>query len=565
MKFSEFPYERPDYEAVKAQMEAMLDQLAAAKEPQTFLEVFGRINELRNHCNTMATLCSIRHSINTKDEFYDAETNYWDEYSPLYQNLESKLFKLVLHCPFADELKSVIPETYFKEAEYSEKSFREEIIPDLQEENRLSTEYEKLIAGAEIEFEGKTYNLPQLKALTQNPDRALRQRAYDARMSFFVENEEKIDGIYDKMVHLRDSIAKKLGFRNFVELGYIRMGRYDYDENDVAAYRQEVLEHIVPVASRLYKEQQQRLGLDRLRYFDESVEFLSGNPTPKGTPEELVAAAQKMYHEMSPETGEFIDVMVEGQLLDLVSKPGKAGGGYCTSIPDYKVPFIFANFNGTSGDADVLTHEAGHAFQVYQSRNIPVPECLWPTMESCEIFSMSMEFFAWPWSKGFFKEDTDKYHFLHLGAAVKFVPYGVLVDHFQHEVYAHPDMSPAERKATWRRLEKMYLPHKDYEGCDILERGGWWYQQGHIFGSPFYYIDYTLAQICALQFWKRSQVDHDSQAWPDYLAMCQCGGTLPFRKLLKVGHLREPFQKGILGEVMNSVSAYLDGVDANKL
>lgn len=565
MKFSEFPYERPDYEAVKAQMEGLMEQLASAKDADSFMATFDEINSLRNHYSTAATLCSIRHSIDTRDAFYDQETNYWDEYSPLYQNLESKLFKLVLHSPLAPQLKERIPETFFKEAEFSEKSFREDIIPLLQEENKLSTQYSKLIASAEIPFEGKVYNLSQMKALTNSSDRELRHRAYDARMNFFVEHEADIDSIYDQMVKLRDRIAKELGFRNFVELGYIRMSRFDYNEEDVATYRRQVLQYIVPVANELYEKQQQRLGVDRLRYYDEGIEFLSGNPTPKGTPDELVAAAQRMYHEMSPETGEFIDVMVENQLMDLVSKPGKQSGGYCTSIPDYKVPFIFSNFNGTSGDADVLTHEAGHAFQVFQSKDITVPECIWPTMESCEIFSMSMEFFAWPWSKGFFKEDTDKYHFLHLGGAVKFVPYGVLVDHFQHEVYSHPEMTPDQRKATWRRLEKEYLPHKDYEGCDILEKGCWWFQQGHIFGSPFYYIDYTLAQICALQFWKRSQVDHDPQAWPDYLAMCRCGGTLPFRQLLKVGHLREPFQEGILGDVMASVQDYLNNAHAENL
>ena len=567
MKFKDMPYERPDYEAAKALLETLMAKMEAAENAEAFYAVFDEINTERNHINTAATLCSIRHSIDTRDEFYDKETDYWNEYGPLYSALESKIFQAVVHSKFAEELKNSgkIPLTFFKEAEFNEKSFREDIIPDLQEENKLCTEYDKLIASAAIEFEGKTYNLMQLKALTQSKDRALRERAYNARMGWFAENEGKIDEIYDKMVHLRDSIAKKLGFKNFVELGYIRMRRFDYDENDVATYRSEVLKHIVPVAGKLFAAQKERLGMDRLRYFDESIEFLSGNPTPKGTPEELVAAAQNMYHEMSPETAEFIDVMVDNELTDLVSKPGKQSGGYCTALPDYKVPFVFANFNGTSADADVLTHEMGHAFQGYQSRDIAVPECCWPTLESCEIFSMSMEFFAWPWSKGFFKEDTEKYHYLHLGSTVKFVPYGVLVDHFQHEVYNHPDMTPDERKATWRRLEKMYLPHKDYEGCDILEKGCWWYQQGHIFGSPFYYIDYTLAQICALQFWKRGQVDKDPQAWPDYLSMCKCGGTLPFRQLLKVGNLREPFQTGILGEVMESVSAYLDSVDAKAL
>ena len=558
MKFSEFPYERPNYEAVKAEMELLLNKMENAASAAEFLKLFEQVNQLRSHYETMSTLSSIRHSINTKDEFYEAENKYWDEYSPLYQNLESNLFKLVLHSKFADELKNDIPETFFKSAEYSEKSFREDIIPDLQEENKLSTEYSMLIASAEIEFEGKTYNLAQLQALAESPDRNLRERAFNARMSFFVENESKLDDIYDRMVKLRHNIAKKLGFNNFVELGYIRMGRFDYDENDVATYRNEVLKHIVPVANELYEAQMQRLGQNSLPYFDEAFEFVDGNPTPKGSPEELVAAAQKMYHEMSKETGEFIDVMVNGELMDLVSKPGKQSGGYCTSISDYKVPFIFANFNGTSGDADVLTHEAGHAFQVYQSKDISVPECIWPTMESCEIFSMSMEFFAWPWSKYFFKEDTEKYHYKHLGSTIKFIPYGILVDHFQHEVYAKPEMTPAERKATWRRLEKMYLPHKNYEGCDILERGGWWYKQGHIFGSPFYYIDYTLAQVCALQFWKRSQIDKDENAWQDYLKMCKCGGTLPFRKLLKVGNLSEPFKEGILSEVADAIKKYLD-------
>ena len=565
MKFSEFPYERPNYEQVKAKMGTLMSALDAVSNADQFMETFDKINKLRCHYDTMSTLCEIRHSINTKDEFYDGEINYWNEYGPLYQALESKLFQKVLHSPFLDELKKRIPETYFKRAEFNEKSFKEEIIPDLQEENKLTTEYDKLIASAEVEFEGKTYNLSQLKALTLSNDRNLRERAYFARMSYFADHEADFDDIFDRMVKLRDSIAKNLGFKNFVELGYVRMLRYDYNQEDVAAYRKEVVKHIVPVAQKLYNAQKKRLGQDRLRCFDESIEFLSGNPTPKGTPEELVAAAQKMYHEMSPESGEFIDVMVNQELMDLVSKPGKKSGGYCTSISDYKVPFIFANFNGTSGDADVLTHEAGHAFQRYQSRNIPVPECLGATKETAEIFSMSMEFFAWPWSEGFFKEDTEKYHFLHLGGAMKFVPYGVLVDHFQHEVYEHPDMTPDERKAAWRKLEKIYLPHKDYEGCEILEKGCWWFQQGHIFDSPFYYIDYTLAQVCALQFWKRSQVDHDETYWNDYLSICKLGGSLPFRKMLEVAHIQVPFKEGVLGDTVAAVEEYLDQFDTTNM
>ncbi len=156
-----------------------------------------------------------------------------------------------------------------------------------------------------------------------------------------------------------------------------------------------------------------------------------------------------------------------------------------------------------------------------------------------------------------------KYHYLHLSSAVKFLPYGVLVDHFQHEVYNHPEMTPQKRKEVWRELEKMYLPYKNYEACDFLERGNYWFQQSHIFMDPFYYIDYTLAQVCSLQFWKRSQ-EHDKDMWKDYLAICQVGGTKSFLDIVKTAHLISPFEKGFLKDVMESAKAYLESVDDKK-
>ena len=278
---------------------------------------------------------------------------------------------------------------------------------------------------------------------------------------------------------------------------------------------------------------------------------------PHGEPEWILEQGVRMYDELSPETKEFFDMMVEKDLLDLVNKDGKQGGGYCTYINDYKVPFIFSNFNGTSGDIDVLTHEVGHAFQVYKSRHIEIPELAFPTYESCEIHSMSMEFFCWPWMDLFFKEDVDKYKYSHLAGAITFIPYGVLVDEYQHFVYDNPTATKEERKAEWRRLEKQYLPHKDYEGCDFLERGGWWHQQGHVFGNPFYYIDYTLAQICALQFWKRMN-NNDEKAWTDYLALCDVGGSKSFVELVKVGNLKSPFEDGCVGSVIADIKAWLD-------
>ena len=357
------------------------------------------------------------------------------------------------------------------------------------------SQYTKLLASAKIPFDGEERTLPGMGKYLLSEDRTVREAASKAKYAFFEEHEAEIDEIYDQLVKVRTRIAKKLGFSNFVELGYVRMTRSDYNPEMVENFRKQVLDYIVPVATSLYNRQEARLGYGTLRYFDEKFEFTTGNATPKGEPEWILENGVKMYHELSPQTKEFFDFMVDSELLDLVNKPGKAGGGYCTYIPEYKAPFIFSNFNGTAGDIDVLTHEAGHAFQVYSSRWIETPELNFPTYESCEIHSMSMEFFTWPWMNLFFKEDTEKYKFTHLGSAIKFIPYGIVVDAFQHFVYYNPDATPAQRKSAWRELEKQYLPHKNYEGCDFLERGGWWFQQSHIFGSPFYYIAGNVCMI----------------------------------------------------------------------
>ena len=564
MKFEEFKYERPELSEVQKQYALYEEKMKACQDADEFMVLFKEINQFRGHLSSMMALASLRYTIDTSDEFYVKENDYWDENGPYYQQCNNQFYRTILESPLRKQLEERIPSTFFQLIENELKCFDEVIMEDLQLENKLASEYQKLIASAKIEFDGKTYNLAGLSALTQSKDRDLRRRASYAHVQYFEEHEKEFDRIYDDLVHVRDKMAKKLGFKNYTELGYVRMNRFDYNEAMVDNYRRQVLKDVVPLANELSEKQRIRLGLDQLHFYDLNCEFESGNPAPIGTPEQLVAKAQKMYHELSDETGQFFDLMVNNHLLDLVSKPNKASGGYCTYIQDYEAPFIFSNFNGTSGDVDVLTHEAGHAFQVYQSREAGIPEIEFPTYESCEIHSMSMEFITWPWSKEFFGNDTEKYHYLHLSSAVKFIPYGIAVDHFQHIVYNHPDLTPDERKAEWRRLEKMYLPYKNYDDCDFLERGGYWFRQGHIFTSPFYYIDYTLAQVCALQFWERTQ-KKDPQAWSDYLTLCKLGGTKSFLQLLEASHLKSPFMDGGLQECMDSAKAYLESVDDTAL
>ncbi len=556
MKFAEFKYERIGVEEVENTLKEAMYEMDNAPDYPAFKRAFDVCCKVLASVETMYSLCYVRYTINTKDPFYEQENDYWDENLPLIQDVKIKLYKTIMNSVFAQQLKNDVPKTYFMLVEDSVKSFSPAIIQDMQEENRLASEYQKCIASAQIEFDGNTYTLASLAAKMEDKDRSVRKRAMQAYWQWMEDNEAQLDRIFDELVHLRDRMAKKLGFASYVQLAYVLMHRFDYNEEDVKNYRKQVLEYVVPVAQRLYDEQKARLGYDTLHCYDLNYEFESGNPTPKYDAEEMVKRAKKMYHELSKETGAFFDYMVEHDLLDLKAKANKAAGGYCTIFPDYNSPFIFSNFNGTSGDVDVLTHEAGHAFQVYSSREIKPYECIWPTYESCEIHSMSMEFFAWPWMELFFEEDVQKYYYLHLSGAVKFIPYGVLVDHFQHVIYENVDFTPEQRKQAWRDLEKQYCPWRNYEENAMLEKGTWWFKQSHIFATPFYYIDYTLAQACALQFWLRLY-KKDVSAFDDYYAICKVGGTRTFREIVQLANLKVPFEDGCLKEVMHEIDVYL--------
>ncbi|MGG3520190.1 M3 family oligoendopeptidase [Bacillus pseudomycoides] len=564
MSFKNYEYTRPNTEELQEKFTVALEQFENVKTIEEQKQVIGVINEIRNDFGTMGNICYIRHSVDTMDPFYKEEQDFFDEYSPIVQGYVTKYYKALMNSPFRDELEAYYGKQLFALAECNSKTYSDEVVKDLQLENKLSSQYTQLLAAAKIDFEGEERTLSQLGPFMQHTDRDMRKRASEAYYGFLEEHEEELDSIYDELVKVRTKIAKTLGFKNFVELGYARMYRTDYNAEMVANYRKQVLDYIVPVATELRKRQQARIGVEKLAYYDENFEYATGNPTPKGDAEWIINHGKTMYKELSKETDEFFNFMLDNELLDLVAKKGKAGGGYCTYIENYKAPFIFSNFNGTSGDIDVLTHEAGHAFQVYESRKFEIPEYNWPTYEACEIHSMSMEFFTWPWMKLFFEEDTDKYYFSHLSSALLFLPYGVSVDEYQHYVYENPEASPEDRKAAWRNIERKYLPHRDYEDNDYLERGGFWQRQGHIYSSPFYYIDYTLAQICALQFWKRAR-DNRQEAWEDYVNLCQKGGSQSFLQLVEIANLTSPFTDGCVQGVITEIQTWLHAVDDTKL
>ncbi|MET1013186.1 MAG: M3 family oligoendopeptidase [Paenisporosarcina sp.] len=564
VSFDQYTYKRPDFEEAKVHFEGLLNKFKEANSVEEQSEAIAKINEFRESFSTQGNLAFIRSSIDTKDEFYQKERDYFDEVSPQLEELVTAYYKELVSSKFRNELEGKWGSQLFDLADYSIKAFSPEIIELMQQENKLSSEYSKLVASAQVEFDGKTLTLAQLGPYRESTDRDIRKQALEASTKFFESNEEKFDDLFDQLVKIRHKIAVTLGYKNFVELGYIRMMRVDYNAEMVKKFRDQVRDLIVPLVSKLYDRQAERIGVDSLKFYDESLNFISGNATPQGSADWIIENGLKMYDELSPETGEFFRFLTDRKLMDVEAKEGKEAGGYCTFIEEYNSPFIFSNFNGTSGDIDVLTHEAGHAFQVYSSRDIGIPEYLWPTFEACEIHSMSMEFFTWPWMEYFFKEQTEKYKFSHLSGALEFLPYGVAVDEFQHEIYENPEMTPAERKAAWRKIERIYRPHRDYDGNSYLEAGGFWHRQGHIYNSPFYYIDYTLAQICAFQFWKRSREDQES-AWKDYLHLCKLGGSKSFTKLVAEANLISPFEEGCVESVIGTIEDYLNSVDDKNL
>ena len=562
MKFKDMPYERISVESIKEEMKALIQKLKEAKDFEEAEALFLENEKLQGHVFTMSSLALVRHSINTEDKFYDEEQNYWNNAYPQIQEFNQEWTKALLDSPFKDNFAKKYGNIMFLNAEIDLKTFSPEIIPMMQEENELTTAYEKLLAGAQIPFEGKIYTISQMSPFKNDKDDARRLAAWKAEGQWYKDNQAELDRLYDKLVHLRDQMGKKLGYTDFTELGYYRMRRNCYDKQDVQKFREAVQKYVVPVAAKIYERQAERLGKPYpLSYADAAIEFRSGNPKPKGNPDEIVTSGKKFYDWLSPETSEFFNHMIDDELMDLLSTKGKQGGGYCTSFQDYKTPFIFANFNGTQHDIEVITHEAGHAFAAYLNRNRVPYECIWPSLEACEVHSMSMEFFAEAFSEEFFGEDAGKYNYSHLAGALCFIPYGTMVDHFQHIVYENPELSPAERHAKWKELVQIYQPWLKLDGeIPFYSEGEGWQRQHHIYSSPFYYIDYCLAQTVALQFWNLIQKDQKG-AWQHYMAYTKQGGSVVFTKLLKNAGLESPFQESCLRGICDTAAKYLADYD----
>lgn len=557
-KFSQIPYERLDYKKAIASLDDLAKKVKEAKDIDELLSIHKKHYELTDEINTTITLTHIRQSINTKDEFYNAEKDFYDQVMPEINNAIVNYEQALFSSDLRSELEKKIGSVAFKNMELRKKAISDEIIPLMQEENKLTSEYTNLIASAKIDFRGEVLNLSLMTPYLKSNDRETRKEAYSKYLEFFESIEDELDDIYDKLVKNRTAQARALGYENFIELGYARVYRNSYNREDVARFRKQIKEKYISFALKVHEKRRKNLGLDKLKYFDEGIFYKDGNPKPNKSAEDILKNGQKMYAELSKETKEFFDFMTEYELFDVFGRKNKKAGGYMTFLAKYNAPFIFANFNGTTGDIDVITHECGHAFQGYLASSLEYREHMQISMETAEIHSMAMEFFTEPWMDLFFdKEDKEKYLRMHVEEAAVFIPYGTMVDEFQHIIYENPDMTKEERKKVWAKLEKEYRPYLDFTGAPYFERGGLWQKQLHIYELPFYYIDYVIAQICAFQYkiWIDKNFD---EAFKSYLKLCKLSASDFFNNMIKEVGLLLPFDEGVVEKITKDLEKYIE-------
>ncbi len=561
IKFKDMPYERANSNLLLKTIEDLTQKFLNAQDAKEQISIYKEYEAVLGEFSSTATIANIRNTVNTKDEFYDKERAFYDEIDPLIEEKTWKFTEAFLNSKFRSELEKEMGELIFINAQMSKDSFSPSIVSLVQEENNLKAEYQKLYASAIVNFDGKEIPLPLLGPYKQNPNRDIRKAAFIAEGSFFEAKKEELEELFDKLVKNRTKQAKTLGYENFLELGYLRRDRNCYTEKDVANFRRQVLSDLVPLIKKIKENQKERIGIKDFKYYDDLFNFTDGNADPVGTPDELLAAGKKMYTEMGEETKEFIELMFDMDLFDVLSKDGKAPGGYCTGISRYKAPFIFSNFNGTAGDVDVLTHEAGHAFAAYLAfRNIEYSALQNPSMDGCEVHSMAMEFLTTPWHHLFFKENTPKYQLSHTEDALNFIPYGTMVDYFQEIIYTNPDLTKEERNEKWLELEKEFRPYIDFDNLPFYSRGAGWQRQLHIYLYPFYYIDYCLAQTVALQIFALFLKD-ETKAFKTYMDFTIQGGTKTFTDLVKSVGLISPMEDNCLKDICKTVGDWIETLE----
>lgn len=557
-KISEYTYERADVDGAIAFIDGLCRRAGAASSATELAALRDELNAYYARFSTAAALAMIRHSLDVRDGFYAAEQDYYDENLPRLSAAMTRFDRALIDSPYADGLSRIVNPIIVDNIRAGLRVMDERIIAECVEENKLVTEYDKLLASQTYEWNGKKVTLSEMHGFCKSPERAVRKRAFDVIGDTLMQIRDRLDDLFDRLVKVRTAMAKKMGFENFVEMGDLRIGHIGYGREQIRVFRESALADAVPVLCELKRELARKLGLsDGMHLYDNDIYTVGGNVDPVGDARDMFAAAQRMYDDMNADLGAFFKRMCDAEAIDYASRDGKMGGGYAEMLFAYGQPFIFANFNGTMDDVGVLTHELGHAYAFYRAAKNNIDLSLFVGgMETAETHSMSMEALCNRYNAEFYAGRAEEATYQQIFDALNFLPYGVTVDYFQQLVYEKPDMTPAERRALWAELEARFRPYLDMSDMPYYREGGRWQYQKHIFESPFYYIDYCLSTCLALQFGEIADSDY-ADALGRYLDLVEAGGTKSIDELAHGAGLTSPFDAGALKSLCAKVRAHL--------
>lgn len=540
-----------DVRIVDGEIEVRLvDVLADAPPIEQEFETFDDWERARREFATWEALVKLRFAQDVHDERAQAALATLARCMPQAQCRDAMMMRRFLEPQSRDALEPRVGAHAFTRWRQSVLAFDPAIEPDVARETELYREYTEAAAGAVYHFHGKTHTAASMSAFARCEQREVRRNAAVCVWELYGERAAANDAIFDRLVRCRTAMAYSLGYDSYTDLAFARLGRSDYTRADVSTFRARIAAYVVPLCERITRRQAADLGVDAVMPWDELV-FDSKSPL-RSDPRRAQSALTNVFARAHPTLGAFAKLMEGRELFDVEARHDKRAGAFCTFFPTLGLPHVFAHFTGTSQDVGSLVHEMGHAFQDYSSRMQPALEYVVPSAETGEVFSLGLEYLLWPFYDDFFGVDADRYRSQHLKTMLLMLPYIAAVDHFQGLVYDNPQAGVEERYHFWLDVSARYLPYRSSGGLAHLERGGAWHRQHHIFGFPFYYIDYALALFAAFDMWRQSSEDHH-RTLNRFVSMAQAGGRLPFREFLTAHGIADPFAEGTLKTLVSAI------------
>lgn len=559
--FKDLVYECPDFDALSKEIENITTKVKNATSYAEIRESIFEIETMKEDISMAYNLAFIRNFQDPTDEYYVNEVQKVSEGVTLADF--NGLNRALLESPFAKDIDNEYGEAYLDKVRIDLKVHgkgKELMV----EEQMLIAKYQQLKATLKYEFDGKELSEAELKKYYDSTDREVRRNAKTVFYKVHLEHRDEFEDILNKLIKVRIEIAKANEFDSYLDYMNLEKGRKGYGEKELNAFCEEVKKDLVPFYSVLYKAQAKRIGVPKLASYDYNIVFPDGNPEPAGDSTYLLNAAKEMYHDLSKESGEFIDFMLKHELIDVEASSKKiANMGFCTHIEKYKIPFVFGNCNRTLWDVVVLTHEVGHAFQGYLSmKKQKLIDYYDGGNDIAEVPSKTMEQFAYPYAEKFFGKDADKFRFLHLFEALIEIGSYSSLNEFENYLYSNSEASTKERALEYNRIKKLYDPELDNsEFTEYIEAGCDLYGNMAIYMFPKYVISYALSAMGAMEF-KKKMIEDKESGWNDYMALCEAGGSLSYPELLKVANISMPYKEGaVVGATAYAKKVLQDYID----